>query len=232
MEAIDLKIVILQHPDCLDNNKKLKAVLLDLYPNIARGLLCVLCAIQAVGIVTELKEKSSITELDLDRYRRILEDNYGMAGNVVNSALDLWQSALHLPSKDERETIQATSTQPSNNFVCPECGHLLNDDAMECDICGCSREYFTVRGKRRCPDCGAVVAEELEACPTCGCPEMYFSEANGSEIEDDTDAPCDDFEPSDSDLDELFYEELHDSEPPDYNEEPDYPDYYWEDMSE
>lgn len=233
METIDLKLVISQHPDCLDNDRKLKAVLLDLYPNISRGLICVLCTIQMVGIVTELKGKSSITDLDLSRYRRILEDNYGMTGKVVNSALDLWQSVFLLSGNSEKrhETIQASSTQPLEKLICPDCGHLLNDDAIECDICGCPREHFTVCGKRLCPDCGTAVSEEAEACPTCGCPKTYFTEVDEAESGDE-DEPCEDFEPSDSDLSEPIDEEQFDSELMDYNDEPDYPDYYWEDQFE
>lgn len=228
MESIDLNLVILQYPDCLDNDRKLKAVLLDLYPNTSRGLICVLCAIQTVGIVTELKGKSNITELDLSRYRRLLEDNYGMTGKVVNSALDLWKSAFLLSGKGENrnEALQEASIQTAKKFICPECGHLLNDDAVVCDICGCPREYFTIGGKRHCPECGAIITEDIDACPTCGCPKTYFTEVDETEA-DDEDEPCEDFEPSDSDLSEPIDEEQFDSDPMDYNDEP---DYYWEDQ--
>ena len=80
MEQINLKSVITQYPVCLSDDKKLKAVLLDLYPNGSKGLIHVLCTIQMAGITSEMQSKGAADELDLCRYRRILQENYGLMG--------------------------------------------------------------------------------------------------------------------------------------------------------
>ncbi|HCT16000.1 MAG TPA: hypothetical protein DIW36_01045, partial [Ruminococcaceae bacterium] len=94
MEQINLKSVITQYPACLSDDKKLKAILLDLYPNGFKGLIHVLCTIQMAGITSEMQNKGTVDELDLCRYRRILQENYGLMGKMVESGIALWQSAL------------------------------------------------------------------------------------------------------------------------------------------
>lgn len=107
MEQINLKSVITQYPVCLSDDKKLKAILLDLYPNRSKGLIHVLCMIQMAGITSEMQSKGAVDELDLCRYRRILQENYGLMGKMVESGLALWQSALIEPKPEPEKKAPA-----------------------------------------------------------------------------------------------------------------------------
>ncbi len=107
MEQINLKSVITQYPACLSDDKKLKAVLLDLYPNGSKGLIHVLCTIQAAGITLEMQNRGAVDALDLCRYRRTLQENYGLTGKMVESGLALWQSALIEPKPEPEKKAPA-----------------------------------------------------------------------------------------------------------------------------
>lgn len=108
MEQINLKSVITQYPVCLSDDKKLKAILLDLYPTSSKGLIHVLCTIQAAGITSEMQNKGAVDELDLCRYRRTLQENYGLMGKMVESGLALWESALIEPKPESGKKAPVT----------------------------------------------------------------------------------------------------------------------------
>lgn len=152
MEQINLKSVITQYPACLSDDKKLKAVLLDLYPNGSKGLIHVLCSIQMAGITSEMQSKGTVDELDLCRYRRILQENYGSMGKMVESGLALWQSALIEPKPEPekkasaapRKKKKATESDDLTHIhsytdtvvppTCAEQGYTLHS-------CACGYEY-------------------------------------------------------------------------------------------
>ena len=152
MEQINLKSVITQYPACLSDDKKLKAILLDLYPNGSKGLIHVLCTIQAAGITLEMQSKGAADELDLCRYRRILQENYGLMGKMVESGLALWQSALIEPKLEPekkapaapRKKKKATESDDLTHIhsyidtvvppTCAEQGYTLHS-------CACGYEY-------------------------------------------------------------------------------------------
>ena len=152
MEQINLKSVITQYPVCLSDDKKLKAILLDLYPNGSKGLIHVLCTIQAAGITLEMQSKGAADELDLCRYRRILQENYGLMGKMVESGLALWQSALIEPKPEPekkapaapRKKKKATESDDLTHIhsytdtvvppTCAEQGYTLHS-------CACGYEY-------------------------------------------------------------------------------------------
>ena len=152
MEQINLKSVITQYPACLSDDKKLKAILLDLYPNGSKGLIHVLCTIQMAGITSEMQNKGTVDELDLCRYRRILQENYGLMGKMVESGLALWESALIEPKpKPEkkapaapRKKKKATESDDLTHIhsytdtvvppTCTEQGYTLHS-------CACGYEY-------------------------------------------------------------------------------------------
>lgn len=152
MEQINLKSVITQYPVCLSDDKKLKAILLDLYPNGSKGLIHVLCTIQMAGITTEMQSKGAADELDLCRYRRILQENYGLMGKMVEAGLALWQSALIEPKPEPekkapaapRKKKKATESDDPTHIhfytdtvvppTCAEQGYTLHS-------CACGYEY-------------------------------------------------------------------------------------------
>lgn len=152
MEQLNLKSVIKQYPVCLSDDKKLKAILLDLYPNGSKGLIHVLCTIQMAGITSEMQSKGAVDELDLCRYRRILQENYGLMGKMVESGLALWQSALIEPKPEPekkapaapRKKKKATESDDLTHIhsyidtvvppTCAEQGYTLHS-------CACGYEY-------------------------------------------------------------------------------------------
>ena len=152
MEQINLKSVITQYPACLSDDKKLKAVLLDLYPNGSKGLIHVLCTIQAAGITSEMQSRGAVDELDLCRYRRTLQENYGLMGKMVESGLALWQAALIDPKPEPekkapavpRKKKKATESDDLTHIhsytdtvvppTCAEQGYTLHS-------CACGYEY-------------------------------------------------------------------------------------------
>lgn len=124
MEQLNLKSVITQYPVCLSDDKKLKAILLDLYPNGSKGLIHVLCTIQAAGITSEMQSKGAVDELDLCRYRRILQENYGLMGKMVESGLALWQAALIEPKPEPEKKAPATPRKKKKSTESDDPTHI------------------------------------------------------------------------------------------------------------
>ena len=113
MEAIDLKLVISQHTDCLDNDRKLKAVLLDLYPNCKRGMVNILVAIQQCGIVAEMQASKNLSALDMSRWKKVLDDNYAFDGATAEICLQIWWNAVGTQLKTKGLTRVNTKAKQS-----------------------------------------------------------------------------------------------------------------------
>lgn len=67
MLDFDLKHLIEQHPEVLTDHTKLKAYILDLYPNCKRGMVNILVAIQQCGIVAEMQASKNPAALEISR---------------------------------------------------------------------------------------------------------------------------------------------------------------------
>ena len=91
--------------------------MLDLYPEASRGFIRVLCTVQSAGIVAEIRKKNKMDESDAFRYRRFLEDNYGMSGELVNNALLLWKSVLIKPDKIQEGQSASPAIQLSEKKI-------------------------------------------------------------------------------------------------------------------
>lgn len=152
MEQINLKSVITQYPACLSDDKKLKAILLDLYPNGSKGLIHVLCTIQAAGITLEMQSKGAADELDLCRYRRILQENYGLMGKMVESGLALWQSALIEPKLEPEKKAPAAPRKKKKDTESDDLTHIHSyidtvvpptcaEQGYTLHSCACGYEY-------------------------------------------------------------------------------------------
>ena len=88
MNEIDLKSIIEQHPDCVTNGAKLKAILLDLYPGISWKTIFTFMVIINSGIAADILSRDQITSADKFRYVNTLEDKYGLPQNTVISCLN------------------------------------------------------------------------------------------------------------------------------------------------
>lgn len=94
MEQIDLKHIIEQHPEVLTDHTKLKAYILDLYPNCKRGMVNILVAIQQCGIVAEMQASKNPAALDMSRWKKVLDDNYAFDAATAETCLQMWSNAV------------------------------------------------------------------------------------------------------------------------------------------
>lgn len=60
MDEINLKQIITEFPNCVTNRTKLKAILLDTYPNIQKAMLNTLVVIVNLGIASEIRHCKTV----------------------------------------------------------------------------------------------------------------------------------------------------------------------------
>ena len=110
MEQIDLKQLVEQYPEVLTDGTKLKAYILDLYPQCKRGMVNILVAIQQCGIVSEMQANKNPSALDMSRWKKVLDDDYGFAGATAETCLQLWCSAFEIQLGAKVNAEQKTNT--------------------------------------------------------------------------------------------------------------------------
>lgn len=59
MNNIDLKKIIEQHPDCVNNGSKLKGIILDLYPDTPKAVINTLVLMANSGMAKEIQNTIS-----------------------------------------------------------------------------------------------------------------------------------------------------------------------------
>lgn len=95
MSDINLKNIIEQFPDCVTNGAKLKAILLDTYPEISKAMVNTLVIMANSGMAKEIQNTASPTELDKSRWQKQLEDE-GFSENVICTCLNIFFFAVGL----------------------------------------------------------------------------------------------------------------------------------------
>ena len=113
LEQIDLKHLIEQHPEVLTDGTKLKAYILDLYPQCKRGMVNILVAIQQCGIVAEMQASKNPSALDMSRWKKVLDDDYGFAGATAETCLQLWRIAVGIELEAKASAEQKSNTARS-----------------------------------------------------------------------------------------------------------------------
>ena len=111
MLDLDLKHLIEQHPEVLTDHTKLKAYILDLYPNCKRGMVNILVAIQQCGIVAEMQASKNSSALEMSRWKKCLEDDVGFTGALAETCLQMWCSAIGIQEKEKAKST-AISISP------------------------------------------------------------------------------------------------------------------------
>lgn len=109
-KQIDLKHLIEQHPEVLTDYTKLKAYILDLYPNCKRGMVNILVSIQQCGIVAEMQVSKNPSTLDMSRWKKCLEDNVGFTGALAETCLQMWCVAVGIQLETKASAEQKAST--------------------------------------------------------------------------------------------------------------------------
>ena len=105
---INLKQIITEFPDCVSNGAKLKAILLDTYPEMPRGMINAILIISNSGIAKEIQNSANIDKIAADRWLKKLENDYCMSGSTVEKCLQLWINAF-----TQEETTPLLSEKPS-----------------------------------------------------------------------------------------------------------------------
>ena len=93
--TIDLKKIITEYPDCLQNSQKLKAVISDLFPQCSQGLVRILVSFVEEKFVEEISSAKSVSKAMCSRWKKLLEDKYGYSQRLVEQAANLWSSAFN-----------------------------------------------------------------------------------------------------------------------------------------
>lgn len=99
---IDLKEVIEKYPESLDNAGKLRAYLIDLYPE-ERAIANIIVAIFECGIAEEIKRGES-DQLALAAYAARLEKNYGFSQELSRECLKSWME-VYTVTKLHRQSL-------------------------------------------------------------------------------------------------------------------------------
>lgn len=106
--------VLTDYPDCRESSARLKAIMLDLCPNISKGQVRALCVILDSGIVAEIKNKVKIDVFDKRHWLAVLENDYCMSGKIVEESLDAWIKAVEVnrhATSTFRQTRNAQSAE-------------------------------------------------------------------------------------------------------------------------
>ena len=104
MDEINLKQIITEFPDCVTNGAKLKAILLDTYPEISKAIVNTLVIMANSGIAKEIKDSKNITELDKSRWQKKLEDDYGLSIDNISKGIVLWNGGFISKSRENNDT--------------------------------------------------------------------------------------------------------------------------------
>ena len=89
MDKIDLQQLINDYPECITNGAKLKAILLDTYPEISKAIVNTLVIMADSDMIKEIQDSENITELDKSRWRQKLEDE-GLSNSIIKKCLELF----------------------------------------------------------------------------------------------------------------------------------------------
>lgn len=171
---IDLKSVINQYPEYVQDGKKLKSLLSDLYPSESLYA-SILCSMLDDGVVDEIKGKDTIDKLTFTNLSSQIEAKHGYAQKYIDGCLSIWANAFGIkiiagqelpkivpikkPNKKEKEINLTLHTHRYKTTriapTCTEQGYTL----YRCD-CGYEYKNNFVQPKH-----DYVLVEYIE--PTC-----------------------------------------------------------------
>lgn len=150
---IDLKEVVEKYPECLQDAKRLKSILYDLYPQ-EKLYAGILASILDDGIVQDIQGSKEIDVFSFKSYCKKIESKHGFAGKYIEGCLNIWANAFGVkintppvPQKnagiEKKAPVQAQveSSIHTHKYVdtivppsCTEKGYTLH-------TCDCGYEY-------------------------------------------------------------------------------------------
>ena len=116
MDEINLKQIITEFPDCVTNGAKLKAILLDTYPEISKAIVNTLVIMANSGVAKEIQDSKNVTELDKSRWQQKLEDE-GFSEKVADLCLDLFLLSSNINSKTSYDRTFSEELLSHNSTV-------------------------------------------------------------------------------------------------------------------
>lgn len=119
MTEIDVIEILTKYPDCKTNGGKFRAILMDLYPNASKAIVNTLVLMSDCGIVEEIFSAKQIDSFYESRWKKKLEDDYGISDKIICECLLLMtkSDAKQLPSindADVKNQVDVGSTKPIN----------------------------------------------------------------------------------------------------------------------
>lgn len=109
MNNIDLKKIIEQYPDCINNGSKLKGIILDLYPDTPKAIVNTLVIMANSGIAKEIHDSKNVNDLDKSRWINKLENDYGLSEKFTSQCVELLSRNCpisQIKEKQSHEIIQ------------------------------------------------------------------------------------------------------------------------------
>ena len=103
-DYICLEKILENYPECMIDRHQFVAVLSDFFPKdqITKNLIL---SVYDSDICVELATFGDISRANIDRYIRILKDNYKIESKQARKALNIWIDALNLMPANKRESI-------------------------------------------------------------------------------------------------------------------------------
>lgn len=89
MNEIDVIEILTKYPDCKTNGGKFRAILMDLYPNASKAIVNTLVLMSDCGIVEEIYSAKQIDSFHESRWKKKLEDDYGISDKIICECLSL-----------------------------------------------------------------------------------------------------------------------------------------------
>lgn len=171
---IDLKDVICRYPECVQDGKKLKSLLSDLYPS-ENLYASILCAMLDDGVVNEIKRKNTIDKLTLANLSSRIEAKHGYAQKYIDGCLTIWANAydIKIASAQDVEKIvpiikpapkekQIDATIHTHKYKTVQIEPTCTEQGYSLHRCDCGYEY---KNNFVQPKHDYVLVEYIE--PTC-----------------------------------------------------------------
>lgn len=150
---IDLKEVVEKYPECLQDAKRLKSILYDLYPQ-EKLYAGILASILDDGIVKDIQSSKEIDVFSFKSYCKKIESKHGFAGKYIEECLNIWANAFGvkintppIPQKNagiEKKTpvqAQAESSIHTHKYVDTVVPPGRTEKGYTRHTCDCGYEY-------------------------------------------------------------------------------------------
>ena len=136
--AIDLKKLQADHPECFEDSKKFKAYLIDLYPEEKKAKINVLSTLLEQGVLKLVKTGSILDGL---AFCKQICDDYGFNESIVNECFALFVEIFTLNKSTGAETINEAHSDLIRDYPT-----LKNYDKTEFEIVDLKLNKYTGRG--------------------------------------------------------------------------------------